>query len=196
MNNDLVTFAIKANGKVIPDAIQVLSLEISLIQLETSQAVLHLLANSDQDFSILDSDLFEIDSVIEIEVGYNSKDTALFSGQVLSQELSISQAEGPLVIIVCEGANTDGSGNTKLSLTYGDNLLDLHVINRVSGVEGLVSFQGVKVLPGQTIMLDKVSDLFNGQHNVHEVTHHIGSGNWITEAGLGLAGVDEGTDEL
>lgn len=196
MNNDLVTFAIKANGKLIPDAVQVFSIEISLIQLETSQAVLHLLANSNQDFSILDSDLFEIDSVIEIEVGYNSKNTALFTGQVLSQELSISQSEEPLAIIVCEGANTDGLGNSKLSLTYGDNLLDLHVINQLSGVEGQVSFQGVEVLPGQTVTLDNVSGLFNGVHNMHEVTHHIGSGNWITEAGLGLANVDEGTDEL
>lgn len=196
MNNDLVTFAIKANGKLIPDAIEVISIELSLIQLETSQAVLHLFPTNDQDFSILDSDLFEIDSLIEIEVGYNSQDTTLFSGQVLSQELSISQADGPLVIIVCEGANTDDSENNKLKLAYGENLLDLHVINQISGVEGQVTFQGVEVLPGQTVILDGVGDLFNGPHNVHEVTHHIGSGNWITEAGLGLAGVDEGVDAL
>lgn len=55
-------------------------------------------------------------------------------------------------------------------------------------IRGRMKFQGsAKAKPGTLIELEGVGEHFNGKVFVGSVTHQIGDGNWLTEAGFGLA---------
>lgn len=60
--------------------------------------------------------------------------------------------------------------------------------SRLARLRGHVTFRGnAKPKPGLLIQLDGLGARFNGQALVSRVVHRIGGGDWVTEAGFGLA---------
>lgn len=102
----LVTFSIKVKGKVIPDAIDVKSIEIDKGVNRISTARISIIDGeaSTGEFEASSSSNFEPGNDITIEVGYDSENDLVFKGIITKQHIQIHGDEGSLLEIVCRDA--------------------------------------------------------------------------------------------
>lgn len=99
----VVTYSIKTGGSAIPDAYQVYAIHIDQTVNSISAATITLLdGNAAQEqFAISASSVFVPGVEISIEVGYDGKNTLLFSGIVTKQTIRVADATGPMLDIEC-----------------------------------------------------------------------------------------------
>lgn len=91
-----VSFAIKVDGKEIPDTVEVLSIDtwISVNKVPKARIVIFDGSPSEQDFPVSDLKTFVPGNKIEIAAGYAGKNTVIFKGVIVKQGIEISQNQG------------------------------------------------------------------------------------------------------
>ncbi|MDO5968963.1 type VI secretion system tip protein VgrG [Flavivirga aquimarina] len=101
--NNIISFTITSNGSEVPDTYGVMSISISqeVNVIASAQISIRDGNPSDQLFKITDSDTFEPGSEIEISLGYNNKDTKIFSGVVIKQSIKIDDS-GTSLQVACK----------------------------------------------------------------------------------------------
>lgn len=99
-NSDLVSISIKSNGDPIPDTYQVLSIFVDRTVNTIPHCALEIQEGED-DFSMADSDTFVPGNLIEVQAGYNNKNTTIFKGIILRQTVSTGD-NGPVLRILCK----------------------------------------------------------------------------------------------
>ncbi|MCA2997710.1 MAG: type VI secretion system tip protein VgrG [Rhodocyclaceae bacterium] len=99
----VVTFSIKSNGSPVPGTFQVHAIRVEQTVNRIASATITVLDGnpSTESFSVSDSASFVPGADIRIEVGYDGKNTLLFSGIVVKQLLQIDNSAGPLLEIEC-----------------------------------------------------------------------------------------------
>lgn len=99
----IVTYSIKTNGASIPDTCQVHGIRIDQTINRISSAIITLLDGnaSAESFAVSASSTFVPGAEISIEVGYDSKNTELFSGIVTKQSIQVANSTGPMLEIEC-----------------------------------------------------------------------------------------------
>lgn len=100
----VVTCSIKTAGSAIPDAYQVYAIHIEQAINRIATATISLLDGdaAKESFVISASAVFVPGNEISIEVGYDSKNTLLFSGIVTKQSLRVANSSGPILEIECK----------------------------------------------------------------------------------------------
>ncbi|MEI8603539.1 hypothetical protein P4S55_24310 [Shewanella sp. PP-Sp27a-2] len=99
-----MTCSIKTAGSAIPDAYQVYAIYIEQTINRIATATISLLDGdaAKESFVISASAVFVPGNEISIEVGYDSKNTLLFSGIVTKQSLRVANSSGPILEIECK----------------------------------------------------------------------------------------------
>ena len=200
----LVSFSIKSNGKAISDPIEVYSIKINE-QINTSTAEISILAgNPENGFSnVSDSDTFSPGAKIDIELGYDSKNTRVFTGTVTKQVIEADNSTVSYFKIVCINENTPGNNKIEynaaaspvLELEYGENILNIELaLNSKYQSSILTKYTGFIVFPGtdlakanSLISLKGISKRFDGNVYVSGVEHNVSNGNWLTKAIIGIS---------
>lgn len=136
----VVTCSIKAGGSAIPDTFQVYSLDIVQAINRISTATICLLDGdaSKESFPISSSAVFVPGNEITIEVGYDSKNSVLFSGIVTKQSLRVANSTGPILEIECKDKAvkmTVGRKSTAFSKTKDSDVIS----TLIKGHTGLTS---------------------------------------------------------
>ena len=180
-----MTFEIKSDAKALKN-IQVYSIEVFLSALEESHALVRFLPHTTAGFPEMQSDELKLGATIDINLGYDSKNECIFSGKLDSQELMVTHEDGADITIVCKEEARSASGVSGLELCYGENILEMELVNTNEGVSGIVKTEGVHIQPGQTFALKGASALFDGTHEVKEVIHDVIQGNWWTQLHIGV----------
>ncbi|MCW5519049.1 type VI secretion system tip protein VgrG [Aureitalea sp. L0-47] len=100
---DLTTFTILANGTQIPDTYQVVSIRTEQHLNRISEAEIILLdgSASKETFEISNSSTFIPGSIIEIKLGYHSKEEAVFKGIVVKQNIKVNENNAPTLHVLC-----------------------------------------------------------------------------------------------
>lgn len=136
----VVTYTIKAGGSAIPDTCQVYALHVEQTINRISTATISLLDGnaSTESFAVSASSTFVPGTDISIEVGYDGKNTELFSGIVTKQSLQVANAAGPMLEIECKDKAVKLTVGRK-SAAYSKTK-DSDVISKlISGTAGLSS---------------------------------------------------------
>lgn len=196
-NQNIVSFRIKSDEKVINNTLQVVEIEVHNNVSGVSQARIVLLTNGDVS-ELADAPDFEANRSIEILLGYDSKDQSVFKGEVTGQSLHIKSGEGVAYEVVCESFDQEqvlppediSKANSALTLSSGNNVLScsIHADPNVSTqIMGTIGTQGNSaVVPGSVVTLDSFGNTFNGKQYVSGVNHHVGNGNWVTDVNIGM----------
>lgn len=102
-NTTLVSFDILVNGNTIDSTTEVISINIDKkINTVSSARICVLDGNpSTEDFPISDSNTFTPGNTIEIQLGYDSKNSTVFQGIITKQNIKISQGQGSTLEVVC-----------------------------------------------------------------------------------------------
>ncbi|MCD8184804.1 MAG: hypothetical protein LUE99_18995 [Bacteroides sp.] len=99
----LVTFAIYSNGNKVNSTFRVKSIEVHREINRIGYAALKFIAGDMPNSNVPESeaDEFKPGQNIKIEVGYESTDSPIFEGIVVSQKISMKGEEAPLLIVKC-----------------------------------------------------------------------------------------------
>lgn len=104
--SSLVTFDLKINGSPIKDEYQVYSVEINQRVNEIPGAVVRILVpaddDADQPFGISEADDFVPGNEVQINLGYESKNSTVFSGIIIRHGLKMAPATGSELILHCQ----------------------------------------------------------------------------------------------
>jgi Rhs element Vgr protein len=132
-DTSLVTFTIQVNGSDINPRFQVASLLVTR-EINRIPAARLIIFDGDaaaQDFPISDQPDLVPGSTIDISVGYNSDETALFSGIVLKHSLKIRTGQSPLLILECRDETVKMTVARKSKYFY--NASDSDAVSRILG---------------------------------------------------------------
>jgi Rhs element Vgr protein len=118
-----------------------------------------------------------------------------FKNQTVNQAMSQSSYKGPGNLSTKQLSQVIGLKEYELQTTSPLQTTDLTnwtkaelVKSEYAKIQGEVKFQGSsQVDPGKYITLCGLGDRFNGDYFISGVSHVIQSGNWTTEATLGLS---------
>lgn len=101
IDTSLVTFSVKSDGKPIPDTMEVVSIDTWIATNKVPKARLVLFDGSpaERTFPISSLPTFLPGRKVEIAVGYNSRNSVIFRGVVVSQGIEINQNEGSKLIV-------------------------------------------------------------------------------------------------
>lgn len=128
-----------------------------------------------------------INSHIKLQMGYNSNPETIFSGKIVSQ--NISQAfDGPYIVTFkCENNKLldtllHETNSPSIILQYGSTILNFELeMDYNSNIDGFVSTSGTNLkLLNSYIELKGLSQSFNQIYKVYRVEHHVDSGEWIS----------------
>jgi Rhs element Vgr protein len=139
LNNsqDLVTFQIAINGVSINSAYQVVSMRVTEGINRISMATITILDGdpNTQSFSISDSSDFIPGNKITISAGYDAKESLIFSGIILKQQIQISSNIGSAIIVSC----TDDAIKMTVGRNNGiyTNTTDSEAITKIVSKHGL-----------------------------------------------------------
>lgn len=99
----LVTFTLYSNGSKIDEAFRVKSIEVHREINRIGYAVLKFIAGDMPNSNIPESeaDDFKPGQNIKVEVGYESTNSTIYEGIVVSQKISIKGEESPLLVVEC-----------------------------------------------------------------------------------------------
>ncbi len=144
------------------------------------------------------------DNIFEFEVESESRDQ-FKGGKAIawdhsSQELLEQEAEAPGDIAEAGAPSADdmaGSlGEAEFKLRHAGELGDDELKawsdgklqrSRLSRIRGRVQLNGdPKLKPGGTLVLEGLSEAFNGPVFISAVRHHVASGHWLTDVEIGL----------
>lgn len=103
-SGSVATYVIKVAGSAIPDTYQVQNIQIEQAINRISTAVVTFVDGdpSAESFAISASATFVPGAEITIELGYESKNTVVFSGIVTKQTIRVSHSDGPLLAVECK----------------------------------------------------------------------------------------------
>ena len=100
----LVTCNIKVEGAVIPDTTDVHSIDVtfSVNRIATARVVILDGDAASGNLDVSSSNTFVPGAELTIEAGYDTKNTAIFKGIIVSQNIKIDNITGPTLEIVCK----------------------------------------------------------------------------------------------
>ena len=100
---DLVTFTIKINGEAIDPTYQVSTMTISkeINRIPYARLIIFDGDAAAQDFAVSDQETFVPGAEIEINLGYNSDESVVFSGIILKHSLKIRTGQSPVLMLEC-----------------------------------------------------------------------------------------------
>ncbi|PTX64055.1 Rhs element Vgr protein [Kordia periserrulae] len=99
----VVTFDIKTNGSVIPDAMDIQSVEVEkgVNRISTARVVVIDGNPGKETFEASSSSTFVPGNTITIEAGYDSSNKTIFKGIITKQSIRIHGAEGSVLVVEC-----------------------------------------------------------------------------------------------
>lgn len=99
--DDVVSFTIKADGSVIPDTTEVLSIDIgsAVNAIPRAQIVIIDGSPASQEFPVSDGKTFVPGTKIEIALGYAGKENNVFEGVVVGQSFNADLDSGPTLTV-------------------------------------------------------------------------------------------------
>lgn len=139
----VVTCSIKTAGTAIPDAYQVYAIHIEQSINRIATATISLLDGdaAKECFAISASAVFVPGNEISIEVGYDSKNSLIFSGIVTKQSLRVANSSGPILEIECKDKAvkmTVGRKSAAFSKTKDSDVIST-LINAQAGLTASVT---------------------------------------------------------
>lgn len=197
-DSKLVTFQISSEGSPIDSALQVAEMEVYHNVSGIAQARIVFLAGENVP-SLVDSPAFGAGKRIEIQLGYDQVNASVFAGIVANQNLYLEPERGVAFEVICEAltevqnlADSHGSEAMEI-LTYGENILACNIQSDPHGevqAEGAFKVFGTNVLKtGGLVAIKGLGKVFEGNHFVTGINHHVGNGQWVTDVNIG--GVDQ-----
>jgi Rhs element Vgr protein len=102
-NTELVTFTISINGEAIGPQYQVATMTVSkeINRIPYAKLIIYDGDAAAQDFAVSDEETFIPGAAIDIALGYNSDESAVFSGIILKHSLKIRRDKSPVLILEC-----------------------------------------------------------------------------------------------
>ncbi len=102
-NTELVTFTISINGEAIGPQYQVATMTVSkeINRIPYAKLIIYDGDAAAQDFAVSDEETFIPGAAIDITLGYNSDESAVFSGIILKHSLKIRRDKSPVLILEC-----------------------------------------------------------------------------------------------
>ncbi len=102
-NTELVTFTISINGEAIGPQYQVATMTVSkeINRIPYAKLIIYDGDAAAQDFAVSDEETFIPGAAIDITLGYNSDESAIFSGIILKHSLKIRRDKSPMLILEC-----------------------------------------------------------------------------------------------
>lgn len=196
-HSKLVTFQISSEGKELDAALQVAEIEVYHNVSGIAQARMVFLAG-DNVPGLVDSPAFGAGKRIEIKLGYDQVNEAVFAGIVANQNLYLEPEKGVAFEVICEALtevqnSTDAHGAKPMEvLTYGENILACNIQSDPHGeaqAEGAFKVFGNNALQaGGLVAIKGLGKVFEGNHFVTGVSHHVGNGQWVTDINIGGVG--------
>lgn len=103
-DTSLVTFAIKVDGRVLPDTISVLNLSVTYCANRIPYALVTILDGdvATQRFEASDQDMLSPGKSIEILAGYHGDNKRIFKGMIVRHSVRIPQDGSPTIEIECK----------------------------------------------------------------------------------------------
>lgn len=100
----VITYQVKANGAVIPDTCQILSIRVKQAINRISGATLVILDGdpAQEDFTVSASSTFVPGNTVSIAVGYDATNVIVFEGIVTKQALRVENQHGPVLEVECK----------------------------------------------------------------------------------------------
>jgi len=196
-----LTFSILLNGSRMPATYQVASVETSseLRQASHAEIVFYDGSAAARHFDIADAEDMRLGTRVEVLVGYQMFETAIFTGNIRQLSPRCSTTEASVLVVTAAGpvADTkpDPDSPPVLQVTFGESILSMNLqLNPMGGkrpdptrVRGEVSFQGSALARAAKILeLAGIGDRFDGPAFIGAVRHTIRDGNWTTNVTLGL----------
>ncbi|WP_420571499.1 type VI secretion system tip protein VgrG [Kordia sp.] len=133
----LVTFDIKTNGSNIPDAMDVMSVEVEkgVNRISIAKVVIIDGNPADETFEASSSSTFVPGNTITIEAGYDSKNETIFEGIITKQSIRIHGSQGSVLVVECRDKAVKMIVGRK-SLTYSKQK-DSDIMSSIIGNYGL-----------------------------------------------------------
>ncbi|MCK8479664.1 hypothetical protein [Psychroserpens algicola] len=196
--SSMVSFYIISNGVEIQNTIEISAIEIE--QNTNAQHKAFITVNDGHQnhdkFEVTDSKTFQLDNLIEIKLGYDSKVTRVFKGLISSRFISGDTTGNLHLNIIC---NTRTSTNVLkkpieqdwnkapvLKLTFGKDVMNYELLiheDNSNQIEGFVSFVGfANTNVNDTLQLEGFGNTFSSTYIISKVIHHVADGDWITTA--------------
>lgn len=139
----IVTFEVKTNGNLIPDTIQVYSIEIEqgVNKIPTAKIVILDGTPETETFEASSSSTFVPGNTVTIEAGYDTKNEVIFKGIITKQSISVGGAQGSFLTVECQDVAVKMSVGRK-SMTFSnqtDSDIMRSIIGTYSGLSAEVS---------------------------------------------------------
>lgn len=142
-SGELVTFDVKIDGSSIPDEENVFAIDVSSAVNRISYARIKVLDGDagSGTFKASSSSNYIPGSKISIEAGYNTKNKIIFSGIIVSQNISINSTIGPSLEIICrdEAIATTVGRKSKTFSEKTDSGVIKSILNTYSGIKADIS---------------------------------------------------------
>lgn len=193
-HSKLVTFQISSEGTSVDSTLQVAEIEVYHNVSGIAQARIIFLAGDDVP-ALVDSPAFGAGKRIEIKLGYDDVNQSVFTGIVANQNLYLEQEKGVAFEVICEALTevrtaTDIDGAKPMEvLTYGENILGCNIQSDPHGeaqAEGAFKVFGNNALQaGGVVAIKGLGKVFEGNHFVSSISHHLAHGQWITDVNIG-----------
>jgi len=130
---NVVSFTVTCSGSPMPDTMLVFDISITKELNKIPTATLRIQDGdvATQQYPAADSDTFVPGTPISIDMGYDSTNTTVFSGVVVSQRVVLDSEDGTVFEVVCKDSAIQMTSGRKNA--YYENMTDSDVITQLIG---------------------------------------------------------------
>lgn len=148
-NTSIATFVIKVNGNLLPDDMNVLSVQVTKQVNGIAKAIITIPDGSVDTgtFDASSSNTFVPGNLITIEAGYDTKNSLLFSGMITGQNLTINQQIGSALLVECHDMciKMTVAQNSKTYFNTSDSAIIEAIVQNYSGISATVTSTGLMI---------------------------------------------------
>lgn len=176
----IVNVSLSAEGKAYEN-VQIISVQIDGVHENTASAEVELADVGAGGFAseMIDDARLSIGKPLEIQLGYDGISAPVFSGQIASKGLIVSQAADTRIRIGLTGVLLGSSDG--IVLTHQKDLVTLDITDSEGAASGQTTCSGTSVRVGSGLRLNGVSKSFDWRkYEITGVRHLVEAGLWTT----------------
>lgn len=132
-DSNIASFTILSGGTEIPSTYEIMEIRIEqqLNKIAEAEITIRDGSAAEEKFTIADADTFKPGVSVEIQLGYDGKESSIFKGIVTKQNIKINDSQGSMLHVVCKDKAVKMAVNRKNAVYT--NVKDSDIITTITG---------------------------------------------------------------
>ena len=155
---DLATFTIKADGKIVPKNVQIISINVSneINRIPTLKLVVSDGDPASAKFEHSEGEFFRPGVKIEITAGYHSKEELIFKGMIISQKVKIRKTGSAFLVVKAKNAAFKMVSVPKYRLFK--DMTDSDIVEEILSEYGIKNDLGTSATTHEQMVQNNIND--------------------------------------